>query len=354
MYDPAVKRKIAVAMSGGVDSSVTAAILKEGGHDVFGITMQVLDPFHRQHIDDASAVAEHLGIPHHVLDLVDPFRKAVKEYFVQEYRHGRTPNPCARCNPLIKFGLLLDKAQELGADYLATGHYARVEHLDDGSSSLLKGVDPKKDQSYFLFALNLQQLSRVIFPLGGYTKDKVRKMAADFGLPVKDKGESQEICFIPDDDYIRFLEEEGGVLPLDGLVVDACGNSLGKHTGIHRFTVGQRRGMGIAHTEPLYVVGVDAGKNEVIAGTVEELFCTGLMASDFNWLVTPDFPLSSTCKIRYRHQPVDCEVSRAEEGLIRVAFSNPQKSVTPGQAVVLYDNERLLGGGWIVKALKDE
>ncbi|GAM07975.1 tRNA-specific 2-thiouridylase MnmA [Geobacter sp. OR-1] len=348
------KMKIAVAMSGGVDSSVTAAMLQKAGHEVFGITMQVLDDERRQHIDDAAAVAGHLGIPHHTVNLVEPFRKAVKDYFAAEYRSGRTPNPCARCNPLIKFGLLLDLALELGADFLATGHYARVEHPEAGASRLLKGIDPRKDQSYFLFALGSEQLARVMFPLGGLTKDRVRTMAAEFGLPVKDKGESQEICFIPDDDYVRFLEAECGLSAREGAVIDGSGRVLGRHHGIHRYTVGQRRGLGIAYSEPLYVLGVDAARNEVIAGIEGDLYCNGLLASGFNWLCTPALPLQAACKIRYRHQPAACAVTDAGNGMIAVSFSQPQKSVTPGQAVVLYDNDLVLGGGWIEKGVKGE
>lgn len=347
MSETVVKKRIAIAMSGGVDSSVTAAMLQAQGHEVFGITMQVLDDSRRGHIDDAASVAAHLGIPHHVVDLVEPFRMKVVDYFVAEYRSGRTPNPCAICNPLIKFGLLLEKAMELGADLLATGHYARVVHGEGGDVSLLKGVDHRKDQSYFLFALSLAQLSRVIFPLGGFTKDKVRGMAAGYRLLVKDKGDSQEICFIADDDYIRFLEQEGGVAGQEGLVVDCHGKRLGRHAGIHCYTVGQRRGLGIAHAEPLYVLGVDAAKNEVIAGAEQELYAEGLVAKRFNWLVSPSFPLPAACKIRYRHQPVPCVVTDAGNGLIEVRFAEPQKSVTPGQAVVLYDGDRVLGGGWI-------
>ena len=218
-------------MSGGVDSSTVAALLLEQGHDVFGITMQVLDDSRRGHIDDAAAVASHLGIPHHVIDCVEPFRREVREYFVSEYRSGRTPNPCARCNPAVKFGLLLDRAMELGAEYLATGHYARLLRDPDGSCRLFRGTDPGKDQSYFLFALSRRQLERVLFPLGDMTKARVRELAAGFTLPVKDKGESQEICFIPDDDYIRFLEEECGVTPRPGAVVTPGGELLGRHAG---------------------------------------------------------------------------------------------------------------------------
>ncbi|MBT0665510.1 tRNA 2-thiouridine(34) synthase MnmA [Geobacter pelophilus] len=351
MGEAGTKKRVAVAMSGGVDSSVTAAMLQREGYEVFGITMQVLDDERRQHIDDAAAVAAQLGIAHHVVDLVEPFRQAVKEYFIAEYRAGRTPNPCARCNPLIKFGLLLDKGLELGADYLATGHYARVEHPADALPRLLKGLDPRKDQSYFLFSLSSSQLARVLFPLGGYTKDTVRQMAAEMGLVVKNKGDSQEICFIADDDYIRFLEEVGGLTGQQGKVVDRCGRVLGKHNGIHRYTVGQRRGLGIAWSEPLYVLGVDAANNELLAGTEGELYCTGLFASGFNWLCTPELPLAAACKIRYRHQPVPCEVTAAGEGLFEVRFSEPQKSVTPGQAVVLYRDDQVLGGGWIEKAV---
>jgi len=342
-------------MSGGVDSSVVAAILKDQGHDVFGITMQVLDDSRRQHIDDAALVAAHLSIPHHIVDLVQPFRLSVKKYFIEEYRVGRTPNPCARCNPLIKFGLLLENALQLGADYLATGHYARLEHYENGASCLLKGVDPQKDQSYFLFALKQQQLSKVIFPLGSHTKDKVREMAAKFGLPVKDKSDSQEICFISDDNYIRFLEEEGGLTGLDGTIVDCSGKILGRHSGIHRYTVGQRRGLGIAHSEPLYVLGVDAPRKEVVAGKESELYCDGLTASGFNWLSIPqNFPLKAMCKIRYRHQPVECDVYENSAGAIVVSFAKSQKSVTPGQSVVLYDGDRLLGGGWIEMPFESE
>lgn len=346
--------RVAVAMSGGVDSSVTAALLKEQGYEVFGITMQVLDDSRRQHIDDAAAVAKHLGIPHHVVDLVEPFREGVKDYFAEEYRAGRTPNPCARCNPLIKFGFLLDKAVELGADFLATGHYARVERLPGGLCRLLKGVDSRKDQSYFLFALNQAQLARVMFPLGELTKPAVRQLAAEHALPVKDKGESQEICFIPDDDYIRYLEAVGVSCPA-GAIVTATGDTVGRHAGIHRFTVGQRRGLGIAWSEPLYVLGVDPAENKVLVGTEPELYCDGLSASRFNWLCAPaTFPLSATCKIRYRHKPVECVVRDTGGGVIEVDFAAPQKSVTPGQAVVLYDGETVLGGGWIEGAVKSE
>jgi len=353
--DLAGRKRVAVAMSGGVDSSVTAALLKSEGHDVFGVTMQVLDDSRRQHIDDAAAVAEHLGIPHHVVDLVEPFRAAVKEYFIEEYRAGRTPNPCARCNPLIKFGLLLDAARGLGADFLATGHYARVEHRADGTSRLLKGVDSRKDQSYFLFALSQGQLSQVMFPLGGMTKDAVRKLATEYELPVKDKGESQEICFIPDDDYIRFLEDTGGLSGPDGPIITSQGEPIGRHRGTYRYTIGQRRGLGIAWSEPLYVVGVDASKDEVVVGTQAELYRSGLVAGAFNWLCRPDsFPLQTVCKIRYRHQPVACEVVELGDGRVEVSFCEPEKSVTPGQAVVLYDGDVVLGGGWIEMSVKGD
>ncbi len=353
--DGSKKLKVAVAMSGGVDSSVTAALLQEEGYEVFGITMQVLDDSRRQHIDDAEAVATHLGIPHHVVDLVEPFRGAVKDYFAEEYRAGRTPNPCARCNPQIKFGLLMDKAVELGADFLATGHYARVERQPDGFCRLLKGVDSRKDQSYFLFALSQAQLARVLFPLGELTKPAVRQLAAEYGLPVKDKGESQEICFIPDDDYIRYLEEVGGLEPEEGRIINTQGECLGTHAGIHRYTVGQRKGLGIAYSEPLYVLGVDAGKREVLVGVRPELYVKGLVAGGFNWLCRQkEFPLAAFCKIRYRHVPVACEVRELDDGRVEVSFLEPEKAITPGQAVVLYDGETVLGGGWIEGAVKSE
>lgn len=357
------KKRIAVAMSGGVDSSVTAALLKDQGHDVVGISMQVWrDPAAQlcnasgptsslAHFNDARRVAEHIGIPFFGVNFEQQFRELIIDDFVSEYFSGRTPNPCVRCNRLIKFDLLLAQAKELGADLLATGHYARVVSGEKDGWRLLKGLDPLKDQSYFLYALSREQLSMTIFPLGGMHKQEVRRLAAEFQLPVADKGESQEICFIADDDYVRFLESERGAGE-PGDIVDREGKVLGRHSGIYRYTVGQRKGLGIAHPHPLHVLGLDAARNEVIVGARDELFTSGLIASEMRWHMTPPLaPLNAVCKIRYRHQPVACTINPLPGDRAEVTFAEHEKSVTPGQAVVLYDGDRVLGGGCIEKAL---
>ncbi len=359
-------KRIAVAMSGGVDSSVTAALLTEQGHDVIGITMRVWDPStcgaseedaeasccSPDDVRDAGRIADQLGIPFYVVNFEDEFRRLVINDFISEYHQGRTPNPCVRCNELVKFGLLLEKAKELGAEFLATGHYAQVKKGDDGFFHLLKGLDPKKDQSYFLFALSQEQLASTLFPLGGITKQEVRTLASRFELRVAEKGESQEICFIPDDNYVRFLEAEKDAENLSGAIVDQKGNVLGQHHGTYRYTVGQRRGLGIAWKEPLYVLGVNAKTHEVIVGPHDELYKNGLRASHMNWMMPqPTSEFSTTCRIRYRHQAVACRVIPLPDNRVEVFFTEPEKSVTPGQAVVFYDENRVLGGGWIEEGL---
>lgn len=356
------KQRIVVAMSGGVDSSVAAALLKEEGHEVIGISMQVWDyskftaPDGEKFgtccslddIYDARRVAEQIGIPFYVVNFEEEFQRLVIDDFVDEYFRGRTPNPCVRCNERIKFALLLHKARELGADYLATGHYARIERGEEGLFHLLRGLDPGKDQSYFLFTLTQEQLGRILFPLGGMTKPEVRQLAARYALRVAEKGESQEICFVPDNDYVRFLEEERGTGEMAGDIVDRAGNILGRHEGTYRYTVGQRRGLGIAHPHPLYVVGVDAARRQVIVGPKEELLAAGLTAANVTWVAPPaGESVEAACKIRYRHHPVPCTVTVQGGGRAEVRFREPEKSVTPGQAVVFYAGDEVLGGGWI-------
>lgn len=342
-----VKKTIAVAMSGGVDSSVTAALLKAAGHTVFGITMRLWDGADSA-VNDARKVAAHLGIDHHVAHFEDCFATEIMGYFAAEYLSGRTPNPCARCNKLIKFGALLDAAKQLGAGCLATGHYARIRLDDTGRAHLLKAVNLPKDQSYFLFSLRQEQLPEILFPLGDMSdKSEVRRLAAGLGIPVAEKSDSQDICFIPDGDYVGFLERRGVVAsPGDFLLAD--GRVVGRHKGIHCYTVGQRRGMGIAWKEPLHVIRIEPATNSVIVGVAAELYRESLTISHCNWMQ----PLTAgagevQCKLRYRHQQVPCSLTLLAADRAALSFMEPQKGVTPGQAAVLYRGDEVLGGGWI-------
>ena len=348
--------KIAVAMSGGVDSSVTAALLKQQGHQVIGITMRLFAPCTTgsgSAAYDAGVVAGHLDIPHHVVDFEPDFRELIINDFIREYGCGQTPNPCVRCNRFIKFGLLLEKARELGADFLATGHYVRKGTDPDGTCHLLMARNIQKDQSYFLFTLTQQRLAQLLFPLGEVeSKDEVRRLAREFGLPVAEKSDSQEVCFIPGDDYVAFLEESGALSSTPGEIVHLDGQVIGTHQGTHRYTIGQRKGLGIAWSEPLYVVGLDTGQNRVVVGEQQHVFAGGLTAGDISWIQQPMArEFSSTCKIRYRHHPVDCQVHILDNGDCEVRFQVPQKAVTPGQSVVFYQGSEVVGGGRILSAI---
>jgi len=344
--------RIAVAMSGGVDSSVTAALLKQQGHELIGITMHLFEPQScgaDSAVDDAARVAQQLGIEHHVADFELPFKEQVIDDFISQYRQGQTPNPCVCCNRSIKFGLLLDRARALGADLLATGHYAQKTVDPDGTYHLRVAANRAKDQSYFLYTLTQQQLARVLFPLGAIeSKDEVRRLAEQFGLDVAHKGDSQEVCFIPGDDYVAFLEGHG-VKAHRGEIVHVDGTVLGRHQGTHRYTIGQRKGLGIGWSEPLYVIAIDAASNRVVVGEQPHVLTAGLLAEAMSWIIPPQATTFATsCKIRYRHQPVPCQVTLEADGRCKVLFDHQQKSVTPGQFVVFYQDDQVLGGGRIV------
>ncbi len=346
---------IAVAMSGGVDSSVTAALLKQQGHTVIGITMRLFTPHSNgsgSAVHDAALVAEHLKIPHYVADFTPDFSRLIIGDFIEEYRQGHTPNPCVRCNRYIKFGMLLEKARELGAELLATGHYVRKSVDPDGTCHLKVAENARKDQSYFLYTLTQQQLRQVMFPLGTMvSKDDVRRLAREFALPVAEKSDSQEVCFIPGDDYVAFLESNGVSDAADGDIIHLNGTIVGRHHGTHRYTIGQRKGLGVAWSEPLYVTKIDAPRNVVLVGEQQHVYADGLQAEEVSWVIAPEGDeFSATCKIRYRHQPVPCRVRLTEGNSCDVRFEQPQKAVTPGQALVFYRGDELLGGGRIVRS----
>lgn len=368
--------KIAVAMSGGVDSSAAAAILKEQGHELVGFTMQLWDQRRGINVDengdplpsrccslddvyDARRVAEELGFPFYVLNLERDFERAVVQPFVTSYLNGETPIPCVACNSRLKFASLDRLALSLGCEKVATGHYARVEY-DPATNRyrLLRGLNEQKDQSYFLWELTQPQLSRALFPLGEKSKPEARAAARDHGLiGVAEKKESQEICFVPDGDYAgfidRYLEAENEMtrLPGAGEIVDTSGRVIGRHEGIHRYTVGQRRGIGIADEKPLYVVSINADKNRVTVGSANELLSSEFTAAGVNWVAfdAPAEPVKAEVRVRYRHTAAAATITPLPDHRARVVFDEPQRAITPGQATVFYRGDEVVGGGWIVR-----
>lgn len=338
-------KKIAVAMSGGVDSSLTAALLIQRGFEVFGVTMQIKDD--SAEFDDAKKVAAQLGIKHFTADFRADFKAEIENYFVEEYLKGRTPNPCVLCNKKIKFGKLFNFAQELGADFLATGHYARIV-FEDGRFKLKKAVDLKKDQSYVLYNLTPEKLSKIILPLGDFTKTETRELAEKLKLISAHKKDSQEICFVPNDDYKTFIAAcaENADALMEGEIVDTAGKILGRHNGVANYTIGQRKGLGIAAENPLYVLKLDVERRRVVVGSNAETFSESLVAENVHWIYPPKFPARLQCKIRYSPRVANCTVENLSE-ILKVTFDEPQRAVTAGQSVVFYDGEEVLGGGVI-------
>jgi len=350
-------------MSGGVDSSVAAAILKQEGYQVIGVTMQIEPSDKRAYdvdgserccrlsaIEDAKKVAYKLGIPHYVMNFRDIFNQEVIANFCREYSLGRTPNPCIRCNRYIKFGALQKKAKELHADFVATGHHARIA-LDETSGRyfLKKGIDQRKDQSYFLYALTQEQLSRALLSIGNFTKERVREIARELELPVATKPESQEICFIPDDDYPEFIREFISQAVKPGPILNRQGDVLGEHRGIPFYTIGQRKGLGLSTKEPLYVTAIAHERNAIVVGGKEEVYEAELIASGLNWISLTELtrPITARAKIRYLHNEAEAEITPIDADKVHVKFKEPQMAITPGQAVVFYDGDTVIGGGTI-------
>lgn len=350
-------------MSGGVDSSVAAWLLKEQGYEVIGITMQIWQDEEEERleenggccglraVEDARRTAQLLGIPHYVMNFKADFKRFVMDYFAAEYLAGRTPNPCIACNRYVKWEALLKRSLEIGADYIATGHYARIKHLENGRFCLTRSVTAAKDQTYALYSLTQEQLSHTLMPVGAYSKDEIRRIAEQIGLSVADKPDSQEICFIPDQDYAGYIERATGVPSKEGNFVQADGTILGRHKGIIHYTIGQRRGLGLPMGRRVVVTEIRPETNEVVIGEQEDVWTDRLLANRLNWMAVPYLTeeRKAVAKIRYNHAGTPCTLRIISPDQAEVRFHEPVRAVTPGQAVVFYDDDCVLGGGTILK-----
>lgn len=356
-----MKKKVVVGMSGGVDSSVAAWLLKEQGYDVVGVTMQIWQDEEEEAlqenggccglsaVEDARRVAEQIGIPYYVMNFKDVFREKVMDYFAEAYLKGKTPNPCIACNRFVKWEALLKRSLEIGADYIATGHYARVEKLPNGRYAICNSVTAQKDQTYALYNLTQEQLAHTLMPVGEYTKDEIRRMASEAGLPVAHKPDSQDICFVPDGDYAAFIRKHTHKNVPEGNFVTEDGKILGRHKGIIHYTVGQRKGLGIALGQRAFVTAIRPASNEVVIGDRKAASSVMLTADHINFMAEADLKQERRvwAKIRYNHRGGFCTVKRTAPDEIRCVFEEPQHAITPGQAVVLYENGYVLGGGII-------